>query len=57
MAIIVYKCIASKVYIHTLLKIKSYIYGDLLAAAGCQLVPVNLRPMEYTVFHRKLTKK
>ena len=42
--------IVGKLEILTLLKIKSYIYGDLLAAAGCQLVAVNLRPVEYTHF-------
>ena len=34
---------------NTLLKIKWYIYGDSLAAAGCQRLALNLRPAMVTV--------
>ena len=33
----------------TLLKIKLYIYGESLAAAGCQRLALNLRPAMVTV--------
>ena len=33
----------------TLLKIKLYIYGESLAAAGCQWLALNLRPAMVTV--------
>ena len=33
----------------TLLKIKLYIYGESLAAAGCQMLALNLRPAMVTV--------
>ena len=40
----------------TLLKIKLYIYGDLLASACCQAVAVNLLSVEYNmVFDCRLT--
>ena len=35
--------------IHALLKIKLYIYGESLAAAGCQRLALNLRPAMVTV--------